>query len=244
MTACRQSQGTTQFAQLFATPLFCHCFNNGQRSLIHFMHSPFPYSLFCFMFCLQNCRVCFVVKQRTTKSPSTAFLFFFSTEGLLFQLTGLEMALKIHVSKTAFLRKLKLTKIREKITNLSLQTQYVCICNNKVKTNRDDTVKKKKYPCGTDKIMSILFAIVYRRQDRGNWSASFPEEHSSRFIKYHANANYCTKKPPCSLPNAYYIMRVSSRFFFISCKEHQEKKKSGVISKETFHVLRHKFIRL
>lgn len=61
----------------------------------------------------------------------------------MFQLTGLEMALKIHVSKTALLRKLQLTKVREKITNLSLQTQYVCIHNSKAKTNRDDIVKKK-----------------------------------------------------------------------------------------------------
>lgn len=49
------------------------------------------------------------------------------------------------------------------------------------------------YLCGTDKIISILFAVVCRRQDSGNWPAPFPEEHSSRFIKYHANANYCTK---------------------------------------------------
>lgn len=53
----------------------------------HFLH------LFCASrFVLKNHRVCFVIKQRITKSLSSAFL---PTESLLFKLTEQEMALKI-----------------------------------------------------------------------------------------------------------------------------------------------------
>lgn len=73
-------------------PLFYYYFNNWQSDVLHFMYSPFPPSLLRFTFCIENHRVCFVIKQRITKSLSSAFL---PTESLLFKLTEQEMALKI-----------------------------------------------------------------------------------------------------------------------------------------------------